>query len=219
MRKFALLCLATIGCSAWFLGSAGQRTAVSQPIAEPRQALYGQGPGGGPGSRAERGRTPSEESKIVVRKLFDDVWNNGRYELIDTIYARTCPVHSANKTARLEDALAEGKGWREAAPDLHMTLGEMTTQGNRVLVSWTATGTHTGHGNGLRPTGNHVVVHGRSEFRVVDGRIVEVWNHWNRGDLYRQLGVNPRLGLLFDKVMDLWSFVNGLAGAHPLASG
>jgi predicted ester cyclase len=205
MRKFALFCLATMVCGALVLGSAGQRTTVSPSGVGPRQAQPG------------RGQTSPEKGKVVARRVFDDLWNQGRYELIDTIYTRDCAVHSGNQRSRLEEAVAEGKGWREAAPDLRMTIGEVSTRGDKVLVSWTAMGTQTGQGNGLRPSGKHFVIHGRSEFRLVNGRIAEVWNHWNRDDLYRQLGVNPRLGRLFDKVLELWSSVKGLASEHPLS--
>jgi predicted ester cyclase len=203
MRQVTLLFLATMVCGAWVLGSAEQRTTVSP--SSPRQPLPG------------RGQTASEQGKVAVRRVFDDLFNQGRYELIDTIYTRDCPVHSGNKSSRLEEAVAEGKGWREAAPDLRMTIGEMSARGDKVLVSWTAMGTHTGQGNGLRPSGKRLVIHGRSEFRVVNGRIAEVWNHWNRDQLYRQVGVNPKLGRLFGKVLELWSSVSGLANVHPLS--
>jgi predicted ester cyclase len=191
-------------CSAWVLVSAEQRTESPSRVG-PRQPLSG------------RGQTASEQDKVVVRRVFDDLLDKGRYELINTIYTRDCPVHSGNKRSRLEEAVAEGKGWREAAPGLRMTIDEMSTRGEKVLVSWTAMGAQTGQGNGLRPSGKHFVIHGRSEFRVVNGRIAEVWNHWNRDDLYRQVGVSPRLGRLFDKVLELWSSVNALANEHPVS--
>jgi predicted ester cyclase len=178
---------------------------VSPSKVGPRQPLPGRGP------------TPPEQGKVVVRRVFDDLLSQGRYELIDTIYTRDCAVHSGSKGSRLEEAVAEGKGWRDAAPDLRVTIGEMSTRGDKVLVSWTAMGTQTGQGNGLRPSGKHFVIHGRSEFRVVNGRIGEVWNHWSREDLYRQIGVNPKLGRLFDKVLELWSSLNGRANEHPLS--
>jgi predicted ester cyclase len=157
-----------------------------------------------------RGQTASEQDKVVVRRVFDDLLSKGRYELVDTLYTRDCPVHAGNKSSKLEEAVAEGKGWRDAAPNLRMTIGEMSTRGDKVLVSWTAMGAQTGQGNGLRSSGKRFVIHGRSEFRVVNGRIAEVWNHWDRDDLYRQVGVNPKLGRLFDRLLELWSSANAL---------
>jgi predicted ester cyclase len=190
MRKIALLCVVAMVCSAWVLGLVEQRTTASPSNLGPRQPLPGRG-------------QAAAEPGIVVRRVFDDLLNKGRYELIDTIYTRDCRVHSGNKSSRLEAAVAEGKGWREAAPDLQVTIGEMSARGEKVLVSWTAMGVQTGRGNGLRPSGKHFVIHGRSEFRVVNGRIAEVWNHWNRDDLYRQVGVNPKVAHLFEMVREL----------------
>jgi predicted ester cyclase len=193
VRKLALLlCLVPTVCGAWVLGSAAQRTTVPPSQVAPRQPLPG------------RGQTAPEQGKVVVRRVFDDLFNRGRYELVDTIYTRDCLVHSGNKSSGLEEAVAEGKGWREAAPGLRMTIGGMSTRGDKVLVSWTAMGAQTGQGNGLRPSGKRFVIHGRSEFRVVNGRIAEVWNHWDRDDLYRQLGVSPKLGRLLDEILELW---------------
>src|SRR5258708_2332147 len=101
MRKFAVLCLAAIGCSAWALVSE-QRTTEAQSMVDPRHAVLGGNTAGRPG----RGQTASEPSEVVVRQVFDDLFNKGRYELIDTIYASNCLVHARNQSSRLGDALA-----------------------------------------------------------------------------------------------------------------
>jgi predicted ester cyclase len=214
MRKLVFLCLAMMVLSAWVLRSAkgvqaggGTSGRMTQRTTSPSEL--------GPG---RKGQPASPQDEAVVRRVFDDLFNGGRYELTGTIYTQDCSVHFGGKTSRLEDSVTEGKGWREAAPDVHMTIGTMSTRGDKVLVSWTAMGTNTGQGNGLRPSGKHFVIHGRSQFRVVNGKIAEVWNHWNRDSLYRQLGVNPRLGRLYDEIQELWSSFNGLANARPLSA-
>jgi steroid delta-isomerase-like uncharacterized protein len=141
-----------------------------------------------------------EHHKAVTRRVFDDLFNSGRYEAISEIYAKDCVVHHNGKTTSLDQAVSEGKGWRSASPDLRMTPDEMSVQGDIVTVSWTAKGTHTGKGNGLvRPTGKHILVHGVSRFRLVNGKIAEVWNNYDRNDIFRQLGVSPTMAFLYDK--------------------
>jgi predicted ester cyclase len=144
-----------------------------------------------------------EQNKAVVRRVFDELFSQGRYESIGQIYARECPVHTGNKLQRLDESIAEGKGWRRAAPDLRMSVDQISASGDMVHVAWTATGTHTGAGNGARPTGKRIAMRGNSDFRVVNGRIVEVWNHYDRDGLYRQVGVNPRVGELYEKLQEL----------------
>jgi len=144
-----------------------------------------------------------EQQKAHVSRVFDELFTNGRYEAIGQIYHPDCAVHTNNKNYRLNEAVGEGKGWRTAAPDLVMTADQMSVKGDMVTVSWTAKGTHTGHGNGLRPTGKRLLVHGVSRFRMVNGKIAEVWNNFDQKDMFRQLGVSPTQAWLYDKFEDL----------------
>lgn len=149
-----------------------------------------------------------EAMKALARRVFDELFA-GRYEGIDQIYARDCSVHHRGQFYRFEDAVAEGKGWRSAAPDLRMLTEQMSVQGNIVTVQWTAMGTHTGRGNGLlKPTGKHILIRGNSRFRVVNGKIAEVWNDYDRDEIFRQVGVNRTMGSLFDASQAVWLTVN-----------
>lgn len=148
-------------------------------------------------------KVSEEQQKTHVRRVFDELFNSGRYEAVGQIYHSDCVVHTNNKNYRLNESVSEGKGWRSAAPDLSMTPGEMSVQGDIVTVSWTARGTNTGHGNGLRATGRKILVHGTSRFRMVDGKIAEVWNNFDQNDMFRQLGVSPAKAWLYDKFEDL----------------
>lgn len=157
-----------------------------------------------------------EQQKAVTRRVFDDLFNRGRYEAIPEVYSSDCIVHDSGKTMRLNESVAEGKGWRSAAPDLQMIPGEMAVQGDIVTVSWVARGSHSGKGNGLmRPTGKHFQVRGVSRFRVANGKIVEVWNDWSRQELFRQIGVSPTAAYIFDKAEDLALALDRIFSSSP----
>jgi len=151
-----------------------------------------------------------EHHKLVVNHVFQELFSEGRYELIPQVYAPNCIVHEGNKTRRIDEAVAEGKGFRESAPDLRMTADRMMVNGDIVHVEWTAQGTHTGHSRGVRPTGNRINMHGTSRFRMVNGKIAEVWNTYDRDGLFRQMGVNPKLGHLYDMTQDFIAAVRHL---------
>jgi predicted ester cyclase len=160
-------------------------------------------------SRSGANENEDEKNKAVVRHVFDELFTQGRYEFIERIYTHDCKVHHGGNLFRLEEVVAEGKGWRSAAPDLRMTIEQMTVDGNMVTVNWLSQGTHTGRGNGLlKPTGKRVVIRGRSMFRVVNGKIAEVWNEYDRDEVFRQVGVNPKVGHLFDASQAVWLSVN-----------
>jgi predicted ester cyclase len=184
--------------------SAGQRPPA--PKVQPTLPPAGQVR---PGQQAPNPQAQAEQDKAVVRRVFDDLFSRGRYEAIDQIYTRDCSVHHRGQFFNLDQAVTEGKGWRSAAPDLRMTADQMSVQGNIVTVQWTAQGTHTGRGNGLvKPTGKRILIRGSSQFRVVNGKIAEVWNEYDRDEIFRQLGVNPKVGRLFDASQAVWLSVN-----------
>jgi predicted ester cyclase len=183
------------------------KTVIPPPQTKPGMPPQNQPPTrpGQPGNQ----QAQDEQNKAVVRHVFDELFSQGRYEFIDQVYARDCRVHHRGNMYSLDEAVTEGKGWRSAAPDLRMLTEQMTVQGNLVTVNWMAQGTNTGRGNGLlKPTGKRILIRGRSMFRVVNGKIAEVWNEYDRDEIFRQLGVNPKVGRLFDASQAVWLSVN-----------
>jgi predicted ester cyclase len=148
-------------------------------------------------------RASPEQNKAVARRVFEDLFTQGRYEQIDQIYDKNCAVHFGNRTASLDQVVSEGKGWRTAAPDLVMTAEEVTASDDTVTVKWTAKATHTGNAHGLKPTGKRVTVHGTSKFRLANGKIVEAWNSEYRDELFKQVGVPKTTAFLIEQGDDL----------------
>jgi predicted ester cyclase len=198
LRTLCFLCLAGIICGGLALATAEQTRPNENPV------LPGQVRPGVPGQN----QASPEQHKVVVRRVFDELFSQGRYEAVNQIYLPNCQVHTGNRNQGLQEAVAEGKGWRSAAPDLVMTAHQMSVQGDIVTVSWTARGTHTGRGNGLnQPTGKPILIHGNSRFRMANGKIAEVWNDYDRNEIYRQIGVSPKLGQLYEASQDAWAAV------------
>ncbi len=161
-----------------------------------------------PGPLRENPRMQAQDSpqqmKQLVHRVFEDLFNNGRYGAVSEIYASNCVVHERGKTVPLEHSVSEGKNFRAAAPDVHMTPGSMSVEGNIVTVSWTGRGSQSGRASGFaKPTGKHFQVSGTSRFRIENGRIAEVWNDWDRNELFRQIGVSPTAAYLYDKAEDV----------------
>ncbi|HKR94690.1 MAG TPA: ester cyclase [Candidatus Angelobacter sp.] len=170
-----------------------------------------------PGPRVQE-RVSPEQHKVVVRRVFDELFSRGNYSAISEIYTQDCIVHHDGKTTRLDESVSEGKGWRSAAPDLQMVPENMSVQGDIVTVSWTARGTHTGRGNGLnKPTGKRFQLRGNSRFRMVNGKIAEVWNDYDRNELFRQIGVSRAAAFLYDQSENLrWTLNRALSsGSSP----
>jgi predicted ester cyclase len=190
MRKYRIFCLMAIISSGLVLTSEAQKKPGTQQQIPPLQRQT-------PSQEPKVNPQMLERNKVPVRQLFQEMFSQGRYELEGQVFAPGCTVHFGNRTIRLQEAVAEGKGWRSAAPDLVMAINEITISGDMVNVVWSARGTHNGQGHGLKPTGKRISMQSRSQFKVVNGKIVEAWNEEYRPELFRQLGVSKTGAFLF----------------------
>ena len=78
-------------------------------------------------------------------------------------------------------------GQEGAFPDLQARIDEMSAEGEKAMVRWTQSATHSSEFMGIPPTGKRVTWSGINIFRVVDARIAEDTPHWDFSVILRQL--------------------------------
>ena len=76
-------------------------------------------------------------------------------------------------------------------PDLHSTVDEMVSQGDKLVLRWTVRGTHTGVFWGVPASNNKITLPITEVFRIADGQLVEAWDQWDRLHLMHQIGGHP----------------------------
>lgn len=160
--------------------------------------------------RKAPGGASAEQNKAAARRVFEELFTQGRFGEANQVYAPNCKVQFGGRSESLSQAINEARGWKSAAPDLVMHVNQISANGDVVIVNWTAQGTHTGQGNGLKPTGKRVNMRGRSEFRFANGKIVEANNTEYRDELFRQLGVSKTTASMVDTSEKLWAAVSKL---------
>ena len=190
MRKCSVFFLAAVAFGMLALNSGAQKKPAQEPQARQRP------------ERAE-----SQQKRVLARRVFEELTNQGRYEAINEVFDPHCKVHFGNRTLGLSQAVAEGKGWKSAAPDLSMNVEQVSEDGDKVTVVWSANGTHTGPGLGAKPTRRQVSMRDRSVFLVKNGKIVEVWNSEYRQELFRQLGISKTAASMMDTTERLWAAI------------
>lgn len=132
-----------------------------------------------------------ERNKTVARTAIEQVLGGGNLELYDSLYAPDYVSHNGPRDAGREADRETTKGWRQAFPDLKLTIDKILAEGDLVAVRFMAEGTNTGSANGLPATGKRVRISGMTIFRIVDGKIAEEWASFDQLDLMRQLGLMP----------------------------
>lgn len=133
----------------------------------------------------------SEQNKALARRFLDQVFNNGRTEVIDELVAGDYVDHSASP------GQAPGPGgarqmydvYRTAFPDLKVEVHHMLAEDDVVAVRATFGGTSQGPLMGAPPTGKPVQIPSMVFLRIRDGQIVERWEQADLLGLMLQLGI------------------------------
>ena len=124
-------------------------------------------------------------NKAVAMRVFDEIFNQGKFEVAYEIYAPEFRNHGLHQSYDLKTDQDAVHAEKKAFPDLRMSVQEMVAEGDKVAVLWTFRGTHTGSGyEGLPPTGTPVEVRGITIWRIVDGRIREEWSSFDESGAY-----------------------------------
>lgn len=128
------------------------------------------------------------EHESVVRHFFDEVWNSGRLEIIEDLVAPHHRHHVGDHVLAGPDGVKGAVVWLRAGfPDLAFSIEDIVSDADRVVVRWTATGTHAGPIFDLPPTGRHVRWTGMDMIRLEDGKLVELWVEADGEALMEQL--------------------------------
>lgn len=132
----------------------------------------------------------SEANKALVRRVIEEVFGEGKIDLIDELYAPTCKSHDpANPDGSHDtDELKKVHGmYRAAIPDLKYVVDDIFAEGDKVAVRWTASGTHEGDLAGFEGTGDPICVTGITICQVEHGHIHKVWQQWDNLGFLQQL--------------------------------
>jgi steroid delta-isomerase-like uncharacterized protein len=135
----------------------------------------------------------SEENKQLVRRWFEQVWNQGRVDAIDEMFAADGLAYG------LAEDPNEGMGpsgfrdlhttFRGAFPDMTIKVDDVIAEGDKVAVRCSVRGRHRGDHLGIAATDTPVDFTGLLIVRICDGKIVEAWNNFDFMRMNKQIGV------------------------------
>ena len=137
---------------------------------------------------------PSEDLKAFIRRWFEEVWNKGREEAIDEMFAEDGVAYGlADETGAPFLRGPSGfkpffRNFRDAFPDIEVFVEDTIAEGDKVAARCTLRATHAGDGLGFAATQRPMEITGIAIVRVRDGRIVEAWNNFDFMGMFQQLG-------------------------------
>jgi steroid delta-isomerase-like uncharacterized protein len=140
----------------------------------------------------------SADLKTLVRRWFEEVWNQKRDATIDELLhadavalglgAGEAPVHGPAEFRVFHNNIVS------ALPDVQINVHEILEEGDMAAVRITLEATHSGNGLGVAPTGNTIRVAGIIITQWADGKIIRAWNSWDQLGMLQQIRAIPAAG-------------------------
>jgi steroid delta-isomerase-like uncharacterized protein len=131
-----------------------------------------------------------EQNKELIKRAVEEIWNRGDYSSLDQFVTRDFVVHvSPDESVYGHEGVEQFyTEFRKAFPDLHFRIHDQIAEGDKVVTSWIAQGTHQGEFKGIPATGNFVTLTAIDIDKIVDGKAVECWTKVDMLGLLKQLG-------------------------------
>ncbi|MBI4332479.1 MAG: ester cyclase [Chloroflexi bacterium] len=135
-------------------------------------------------------QSTQEQNKTIVRRILEEAFNQGNLALLDGYvdagWLYQGPIPGIGRGPEGFKALVAL--FRNAFPDLQITVEEVIAEGDKVADQLSFTGTHRGKLMGVAPTGNKLAVRQADIWRLVEGKVVELRPFPDQLGTMRQLG-------------------------------
>jgi len=133
-----------------------------------------------------------EENVELMRRWFNEVWNEGRIESIRELMAPDAigigELEDGGELRGPADFVPFVERVRSAFPDIKIVVDDAFGAGDKVVLRWTATMTHAKDSFGIPATSKKIRVSGTSIVQIVNGKIVAGWDNWDRLGMLEQIG-------------------------------
>jgi predicted ester cyclase len=135
-----------------------------------------------------------EANKALVRRLYEEGFNQGNLEVVDELVAPDVVTHDP---IILDAPTGPGaihggiEMIRKALPDFHVEVLDLLAEGDRVASFLSMSGTNTGDYRRGGATHKKGTMRAFFLWRVADGRLAESWGMADRFQFLQQLGVVP----------------------------
>jgi steroid delta-isomerase-like uncharacterized protein len=137
----------------------------------------------------------STKNKHIVRRLYEEVWNERKLDVVDELISPSRALHDPNVSGSQigPDAYKQQVApFTTAFPDLHFAIEDIFSEKDKLVVSWMISGTHKGEYEGIPPTDKKISVDGITINYLANGKILDSYVSWDALGLMRQLGHSRR---------------------------
>jgi len=135
----------------------------------------------------------SQENIATSRRFIEEAFNQGNLDVIDELSGDGFVDHDPMMGDQDVDAVKQTIGtYRDAFPDIHITIEDIFDADDKVVYRWTGQGTFENEMMGLQPTHEQGdPVKGITVDRFEGGKVVETWTQWDTLTFMRDIGAIP----------------------------
>lgn len=136
----------------------------------------------------------TEENKALVRRGIESL-NQGNVAATNELWTSDLVNHDPNNPqVRVREEYKQWlTGFITAVPG-QFTIEDLIAEGDKIVTRYTYRGSHQGQWRGVPPTGKPVTITGTVTYRLVDGKVAEIWANSDALSLVQQLGLIPAPG-------------------------
>ena len=139
----------------------------------------------------------SAENKAIVRRLYEEVWNERKLEVVNELISSSHALQGPNifgSSIGPEAYKRQVSRFLEGYPDLCWTIENTIAEEDKVVACWTISGTHKGDFMGVPATNKKISVDGMTIHHIAGGKIMDSHSNWDTLGMMQQLGAVPALG-------------------------
>ena len=141
----------------------------------------------------------SVDNKVIVRALYEEIWNKRKVELMDVLISPSHALHGpspylSGSSIGPEAYKSTIQVFTTGYPDLRFSIEDMISEKEKVATYWTMSGTHRGEFMGIPATNKRISVDGVTIHHIANGKIMDSYISWDVWGMMQQLGLAPALG-------------------------
>ena len=132
----------------------------------------------------------ADQNKAIIRKLYEEILNTGKWELLDPIIAEDFIGAMGQKgPAAFADTV---RGLRQGFPDIQWTVEDLIAEGDKVVIRWSWRGTHSNAFRGFAPTHKALNDHAIAIYQFRENQVIHAWLETDRLGFLQQIGLIPQ---------------------------
>lgn len=130
-----------------------------------------------------------ESNKATVRKLYEEILNSGKLEMLNEIISEEYTGIRGEKGALGFSETVNSI--RIGFPNIKWKIEELIADGDKVSVRWTWKGTNTGSFRGFPASNNEVIDNAIAVYEFSGGKIIKAWIQSDKLGFLQQIGILP----------------------------